>query len=50
MNRIKFIGIAGGTIIAAVTTSYLLSDKSNLLRADLKSADDRNETLQPDEK
>lgn len=43
MNRIKFIGTAGGTIIAAVTTSYLLSDKSNLLRADLKSADDRKD-------
>lgn len=50
MNREQFIGIAGGTIIAAVTTSYLLSDKSNLLRADLKPADDRNETLQPHEK
>ena len=43
MNRIKFIGLAGGTIIAAVTTSYLLSDKSNLLRADLKSAGDRKD-------
>jgi hypothetical protein len=50
MNREQFIGIAGGTIIAAVTTSYLLSDKSNLSRADLKPADDRTETLQPDEK
>ena len=43
MNRIKFIGTAGGTIVAAVTTSYLLSDKSNFLRADLKSADDRKD-------
>ena len=50
MNRIKFIGIAGGTIIAAVTTSYLLSDKSNLSRANIKPSDDRTETLQPDEK
>ena len=50
MNRIKFIGIAGGTIIAAVTTSYLLSDKSNLSRADIKPTGDKNATLQPDEK
>jgi hypothetical protein len=40
MNRIKFIGIAGGTIIVAGTTSYLLSDKSNFLRADIKPADE----------
>ncbi len=50
MNRRKFIGIAGGTTIAAGTTSYLLSDKSNLSRADIKPADDNNETLKSDEK
>ncbi|MEG3899523.1 MULTISPECIES: Acg family FMN-binding oxidoreductase [unclassified Microcoleus] len=50
MNRIRFIGIAGGTIIAIVTTSYLLSDKSNLLRTDVKQSNDNNETLKPDEK
>ena len=50
MNREQFIGIAGGTIIAAVTTSYLLSDKSNLSRADIKPTDDLNKTLKPDEK
>ncbi|MFM9263599.1 Acg family FMN-binding oxidoreductase [Tychonema sp. BBK16] len=50
MNREQFIGIAGGTIIAAVTTAYLLSDKSNLSRANIKPGDDRTETLQPDEK
>lgn len=50
MNREQFISIAGGTIIAAVTTSYLLSDKSNLSRADLKPTDENNTTLQPDEK
>lgn len=44
MNRIKFIRITGGTI------SYLLSDKSNLLRADLKHTDDKNKTLKPDKK
>jgi hypothetical protein len=50
MNREQFISIAGGTIIAAVTTAYLLSDKSNLSRANIKPSDDRTETLQPDEK
>jgi hypothetical protein len=50
VNREQFIGIASGTIIAAVTTSYLLSDKSNLSRADIKPSDEKNATFQPDEK
>ena len=50
MNRKNFISIAGGTIIATVTTSYLLSDKRNLLRTDIKTANNNKETLKPDEK
>lgn len=50
MNRRKFIAVAGGTIMAAGATSYLLSDKSNLLREDIKTADNTNEILKPDEK
>lgn len=50
MNRKKFVSIFGGTVIAAGATSYLLSDKSNLVRADIKPADDRNKMLKPDEK
>lgn len=50
MNRRKFIGIVGGTILVAGTTSYLLSDKSNLVRTDIKPADETNATLKPDEK
>ena len=50
MNRKIFISIAGGTIIATVTTSYFLSDKSNLLRADIKPENNHKETLKPDEK
>lgn len=50
MNRKNFISIAGGTIIVTVTTSYLLSDKRNLLRADIKPVNDNKETLKPDEK
>ncbi len=50
MNRKNFISIVGGTIIATVTTSYFLSDKRNLLRTDIKPANDNKETLKPDEK
>ena len=58
MKRKKFIGIVGGATIAASTASYLLSDKHNLVRTDLKPSDDstkptlrdRNKTLKPDEK
>ncbi len=50
MNKRKFIGIAGVTIIATGIGAYLLSDRTNLVRADLKPTDDRNQTLKPDEK
>jgi hypothetical protein len=49
MNRSKFIGIAVGTTIVIGTTSYLFSDKSNLLRTDMKQSDDSNKILKPDE-
>ena len=49
MNKRKFIGIAGGTIIATGITAYLLSDRSNLVRADLEPTTDNNKTLEPDE-
>ena len=50
MTRRKFIGIASGTIIATGIAAYLLSDRSNLVRADLEPAIDNNKTLKPDEK
>ncbi len=50
MNKRKFIGIAGGTIIATGITAYLFSDQSNFSRADLKPTIDNNKTLKPDEK
>jgi hypothetical protein len=51
MNRMKFISIVGGTIIVAGSSSYyLLSDKSNFSRLDLKSVNSRIDTLKPDEK
>jgi len=50
MKRKKFIGNVVGTVIAVGTTAYLLSDKSNFVRADIKLADGNNQTLKPDEK
>lgn len=50
MNREKFIGIFSGTVFVVGTTSYLLSDKSNLLRIDMKQSNDNDVTLKPDEK
>ena len=50
MNRRKFIGIAGGTVLAGSGAVYLLSDKSNLSRTDLKPDVNTNTTLSPDEK
>ena len=49
MNRRKFIGIAGGTILAGGGIAYLLTDKSNLSRADLKTTDNPKTTLSLDE-
>ncbi len=36
MNRRKFIGITGGTILVVAGTYYLLSDKNNFTRDDIK--------------
>jgi nitroreductase len=48
MNRRQFIGIAAGAVVAGGAVSYLLSDRSNLVRSDLQSID--TELLEPDEK
>jgi hypothetical protein len=50
MNRKKFIGIVGGTAVVTGATAYLLSDRSNLVRADIEPTDNRNTTLKADEK
>ena len=39
----------GGSIVTTVATGYLLSDKSNLLRNDIKLIDSKNVILKPDE-
>ncbi len=36
MNRRKFLGFSGAAIVVAGTTYYLLSDKTNFIRADVK--------------
>ena len=50
MNRRNFVGITGATVIAVGTISYLLSDKRNLSRADIKPMSNPNSILNPDEK
>jgi hypothetical protein len=49
MKRNKFIGITGGAIAATVATGYLFSDKSNLLRENIKLIESTNINLKPDE-
>jgi hypothetical protein len=49
MNKRNLISIDSGAIIATRITAYLLSDRSNFVRADLKPTTDNNKTLQPDE-
>lgn len=50
MNRRKFIAIAGGSIITIGAGAYLLSDKSNLSRADLKQSTGEPADLKDDER
>jgi hypothetical protein len=49
MKRKKFIDIAAGTTIVVGATAYLLSDKSNLVRADIKPIDNHNDLIKLDE-
>ena len=46
MERRKFLTIAGTTIVIAGVTYYLLSDKSNFVRADTKQKETTKITLQ----
>ena len=50
MNRRTFLSIGGGTIVIGGITYYLLSDKSNFTRADVKQDDKDTITIRPDEK
>jgi hypothetical protein len=50
MKRRKFITLAGATIVIAGVTYYLLSDKSNFVRADSKPTETTKIPLHPDER
>ena len=50
MNRRKFIGLTGGTIVIAGVTYYLLSDKSNYIRSDTRQSETIKIPLNPDER
>ena len=50
MNRKKFIILSSGALVAAGTTSYLLSDKSNITRADVEPVSDKKDFIKNDEK
>ncbi|OQP52518.1 nitroreductase [Niastella populi] len=49
MNRRKFFKITGGTILAAGGIFYLLSDKRNFIRSDVKDEPVSDITPRPDE-
>ncbi|MBC7935584.1 MAG: nitroreductase [Rhizobacter sp.] len=50
MKRRKFIGVAGTTLLGAGVACYLLSDKSNFVRADTKKTELTKFAFQPDER
>lgn len=49
MNRRKFLGIAGATIVVAGGVTYMLSDKSNFERKDIPEDKNNPFPFQPDE-
>ncbi|MBC7510756.1 MAG: nitroreductase family protein [Ferruginibacter sp.] len=49
MKRRKFLTIAGSTIVIAGVSYYLLSDKSNFVRADTKQDDKATISIKPEE-
>jgi len=50
MNRRKFLGIAGASVIVVAGSTYLLSDKQPFIRTDIKELDKDKFRFQPDEK
>jgi len=50
MNRRNFLSIAGVAVAVAGRGTYLLSDKSNFQRKDIKDVSSNSFSLQPDEK
>ena len=50
MNRRKFLGVTSGTIIIAGSVGYLMSDKNNFVRTNIKGSSTGNSILKPDER
>jgi hypothetical protein len=50
MKRRNFLGLAGGVIVLGGGTYYLLSDKSNFVRNDIKTDSSGKVPFKPDEK
>ncbi|AEW00900.1 hypothetical protein A4D02_13150 [Niastella koreensis] len=50
MNRRKFLGIAGGSVLVAGGVYYLLSDKQNFIRKDIKPYLSKKSPLRPVER
>jgi hypothetical protein len=50
MNRRKFLGLAGGAIVIAGVTYYVLSDKNNFTRADILQTNGSKIVMLPDER
>ena len=50
MNRRKFLGVGGVTILTAGGAGYLISDKNNVVRTDVKAISSNKSPLAPDER
>ena len=50
MKRRQFLAVSGGIIAIGGATFYLLSDKKNLTRADIKQVDTLKVSFKPDER
>lgn len=50
MNRRKFLGLAGATIVVAGGAAYLASDRNNFVRSDIRDSEGNNFKFQPFEK
>ena len=50
MDRRKFLGIGVGSILIAGGVGYLISDKNNFVRTNIKDSSTGNSLLKPDER
>jgi hypothetical protein len=50
MNRRKFLGAATGIVVIVGSSSYLLSDKHNLVRDNTNIKSSKQSPLEPDER